>query len=242
VCKRIARRIRELDVEGFGGYRHHLEIDDEEWPILDGLCRITISRFWRDRAVFQALFDDVLPRLALSAADRGDDTIRCWSCGCASGEEPYSLRIGWSMRPMGQIPEVSLEIVATDADPHMLERARRAVYPRNSIRDLPRPWQEQAFAASGEDVVLQPEHREPISWLCQDVRSETPQGRFDLVLCRNLVFTYYGELLQLEIIPRLAVTVRPGGALVVGSHEELPPSQGDFEPWSPHRAIHRRRS
>jgi chemotaxis protein methyltransferase CheR len=192
--------------------------------------------------VFEALFDDVLPTLARTALDRGDETIRCWSCGCASGEEPYSMRIGWVTTLAERFPSISLEIVATDADPHMLERAQRAVYPRDSIRDLPRSWQEQAFEASGDDVVLQPEYRASISWLCQDVRDQTPTGLFDLLLCRNLVFTYYDESLQLEIIRRLADAIRPGGALVVGSHEQLPPGQAYFELWPPHTAIHRRRS
>jgi chemotaxis protein methyltransferase CheR len=241
VCKRIVRRISELGVDGFAGYREHLESHDDEWPVLDGLCRITISRFWRDCAVFEALFDDVLPTLARTALDRGDETIRCWSCGCASGEEPYSLRIGWDVTQAERFPAVSLEIVATDADPHMLDRARAGVYPRDSIRDLPRQWQEQAFEPGGDDVVLRPEHREPITWLCQDVRSDTPEGPFDLVLCRNLVFTYYEESLQLEIARRLAAAIRPGGALVVGSHETLPPDQTDFQRWAPHGAIYRRR-
>ena len=242
VCKRVARRIRELGVDGFCGYRDHLERHDHEWSVLDGLCRVTISRFWRDRAVFHALCDDVLPTLARSAVDRGDNTIRSWSAGCASGEEPYSLRIGWEMVRADLPPAVSLDIVATDADPHMLERARRAIYPCASIRDLPRSWQERAFERAGDDVVLRTDARTGISWLRQDVRSAAPQGPFDLVLCRNLVITYYEEALQLEISERLADAIRPGGALVVGSHEQLPPAQTSFEPWLPHRTIYRRRS
>ncbi len=242
VCKRILRRMRELRIDGFHGYRDHLEAHDDEWSVLDRMCRITISRFWRDRAVFEALTSDVLPTLARAALERSVESICCWSCGCASGEEPYSLRIGWEMTRADFLPEVSLDIVATDADPHMLERARRAVYPRASIRDLPRSWQEHGFECAGDDVVLRTDVRTRISWLCQDVRSATPQGPFDLVLCRNLVFTYYEEALQLEIGRRLADTIRPGGALVVGSHENLPSDQTDFEPWPPHTAIHRRRS
>jgi chemotaxis protein methyltransferase CheR len=233
--------MHELEVDGFRGYREHLEAHDEEWSVLDRLCRITISRFWRDRAVFEALLEDVVPTLAASVLDRGDETIRCWSCGCASGEEPYSIRIGWHMTRARQLPDVSLDIVATDSDPHMLQRAQRAVYPWDSIRDLPSSWQERAFDPGGDNVELRAEHSGPITWLCQDVRSETPKGPFDLVLCRNLVFTYYDESLQLEITRRLADSVRAGGALVVGSHETLPPGQTDFEPWPPHGGIHRRR-
>ena len=242
VCKRIARRMRELGIDGFERYRDHLEAHDDEWPVLDRLCRVTISRFWRDRAVFEPLFDDVLPTLARSALERGEDTIHCGRCGCASGEEPDALRLGWERARADLPPAVRLDSVATDADPHMLERARRAIYPCASIRDLPGSGQQRAFERAGDDVELRPEQREPVTWLCQDVRSATPQGSFDLVLCRNLVFTYYEEALQLEITQRLAGTIRPGGALVVGSHEDLPSEQTGFEPWPPHPAIHRRRA
>jgi chemotaxis protein methyltransferase CheR len=241
VCKRIVRRLGELEVEGFKGYRDYLEAHDDEWPVLARLSRITISRFWRDCAVFEALFEDVVPTLTELVIDRGEPSLRCWSCGCASGEEPYSLRIGWDVALAERFPTVLLEIVATDADRHMLDRARRAVYPRDSIRDLPLQWQEQTFEVRGDDVLLQPEHRTSITWLCQDVRSEMPDGPFHVVLCRNLVFTYYEESFQLEIARRLADTIFPGGALVVGSHESLPPDKTDFEPWAPHGAIHRRR-
>jgi chemotaxis protein methyltransferase CheR len=241
VCKRIVRRISELGVDGFAGYREHLESHDDEWPVLDGLCRITISRFWRDCAVFEALFDDVLPTLARTALDRGDETIRCWSCGCASGEEPYSLRIGWITTMAEHFPTVSLEIVATDSDHAMLERARRAVYSRGSLRDLPGRAQSLAFEVDGDSHRLRDTFKGGITWRCQDVREQIPEGLFDLVLCRNLVFTYFEESLQIAIARRLADTIRPGGALVVGSHEVLPPDQSDFEPWPPHGAIYRRR-
>ena len=242
VCKRIARRIAALELAGLDAYRGRLADDPMEWRVLDRLCRITISRFWRDRAVFEALFDDVLPTLARSALEQGDGTIRCWSCGCASGEEPYSLRIGWVATLAEKHPAISLEILATDSDHAMLERARRAIYPAGSLKDLPGDLQSCAFEIDGDSRRLRDTFTRGVTWRCQDVREQTPEDVFDLVLCRNLVFTYYEEALQLEIIERLAGSIPPGGALVVGSHEELPQGQRCFEKWPPHPAIHRRRA
>jgi chemotaxis protein methyltransferase CheR len=233
--------MHELELDGFVGYREHLESHADEWSVLDGLCRITISRFWRDRAVFQALIEDVVPTLAESVLDRGDEAIRCWSCGCASGEEPYSIRIGWVATLAEQYPSIALEILATDSDHAMLERARRATYPTGSLKDLPGRLQSSAFEVDGDSRRLRDTFTRGVTWRCQDVREQTPKNVFDLVLCRNLVFTYYDDSLQLEIARRIATAVRPGGALVVGSHERLPPGQTDFEPWSPHGGIHRRR-
>jgi chemotaxis protein methyltransferase CheR len=240
VCKRIGRRIRELELDGFAGYREYLESHDGEWRRLDGLCRITISRFWRDRSVFGAILDNVLPTLAAEAADRGAATLRSFSCGCASGEEPYSLAIGWRLGLGSRYPGLDLSVVAADADPQMLKRAKRAVYPEGSLRDLPSRWRAHAFSACEDGLRLGDEFRRDVTFLCQDVREQVSEGPFDLVLCRNLVFTYYREPLQVEIAGRLAQVLRPGGALVVGSHESLPKGASWFEPWGLHRAIYRR--
>ena len=67
VCKRLQRRLGQLGLGGLGDYRHHLAGHGEEWPILDGLLRITISRFYRDKGVFAFLADRVLPSLAEEA-------------------------------------------------------------------------------------------------------------------------------------------------------------------------------
>ena len=61
------------------------------------------------------------------------------------------------------------------------------------------------------------------------MRSECPDGPFDLILCRNLVLTYFDEELQLEVMKRVAAVLQPGGALVVGSHESLPPHELGLE-------------
>jgi chemotaxis protein methyltransferase CheR len=241
VCKRIGRRIRELGLEGHEAYRNHLEAHPDEWSRLDSMCRITISRLWRDRAVFDSLMGDVIPTLTRSALDRGDDILRCWTCGCASGEEPHSLRIGWDTTLAERFSSASLEIVATDSDPAMLERARRAVYSRGSLRDLPARCHTVAFEFEGRSYLLRDRFKMGVTWLCQDVREQTPKGPFDLVLCRNLVFTYFEESLQRETAHRLAEVLRPGGALTIGFHEELPFHVHEFEPWTPHRALYRRR-
>ena len=85
VCRRIRRRIAALDLEGFDDYRRYLETHAQEHAKLDRLCRITISRFYRDRRVFERLEREALSRLAANAQKRRA-TVRAWSAGCASGE------------------------------------------------------------------------------------------------------------------------------------------------------------
>ena len=97
VCKRIQRRLRDLALPDMAAYRAYLTNHPEEWRVLDEYCRITISRFYRDRAVFDYLQQTLLPKLAQQAMDQGDPTLRCWSAGCASGEEAYTLKILWEL-------------------------------------------------------------------------------------------------------------------------------------------------
>jgi CheR methyltransferase, SAM binding domain len=83
VCRRISWRLAELGLSDGTAYRSYIEGNADEWDRLDGVSRITMSRFWRDPAVFESLRDDVLPALG--------PTVSLWSAGCASDEEPYSL-------------------------------------------------------------------------------------------------------------------------------------------------------
>ena len=240
VCKRIGRRLGALGLEGFDAYRKYLESHEEEWTRLDAMCRITISCFFRDHGVFEALETEVLPALAAAAVERGDRRLRIWSCGCASGEEVYSFIVLWEARVAEREPRIELEVVATDADPGMLERARRGVYDSGSIRELPIDLRRAAFEGAGEPYRVRNLLRERVSWACQDVRDGTPSGPFDLILCRNLVLTYFEEALQLEVMKRVVEALRRGGALVIGSHEGLPPHDIGCGAWSGRPSIFRK--
>ncbi|MFP3941442.1 MAG: CheR family methyltransferase, partial [Thermoanaerobaculia bacterium] len=90
VCRRITRRMGELGLRSLREYRERLEAEPGEWRELDRLCRVTISRFWRDRGTFRTLEETVLPALAGAALETGNATLEAWSCGCASGEEAYT--------------------------------------------------------------------------------------------------------------------------------------------------------
>ena len=73
-----------------------------------------------------------------------------------------------------------------------------------------------------------------------NIRSDPPNGPFDLILCRNLVFTYFEQTLQRTIGERLASSLQPGGALVLGAHEQLPAGLGRFAPWGARHDVYRR--
>jgi chemotaxis protein methyltransferase CheR len=194
LAKRIKKRARVLGLEGVGAYRAWLASHDDEWGELDAICRVTISRLYRDAPAMERLARDILPRAR-----------RVWSAGCASGEEPYTIAL--------LAPRV--EIVATDVDAELVERAKRAEFGESSLRELPLDLRAR-FAAERDAL------RARITFLVQDLRKEAPAGPFDLVLCRNVAFTYFDVPLQREVLARIRSVLAPTGELVIGKGEALP--------------------
>lgn len=240
VYKRIDRRLKELRVSGVSEYRPYLESHPEEWSVLDTLCWIAVSRFYRDQGVFRFLGDEVLPALAQMAVSRGDGNLRCWSIGCASGEEPYTVAILWQLRMSPQVPSLGLRILATDIDKEAIERARKGCYPASSLKNLPEGWRSQAFVQSDGGFCVKAGYREPVSFLMQDVRDAGPNGLFHLILCRNVAFTYFDDELQRATLRRIAERLLPGGAMVIGSGESLPQGETGLEPWSQKLGVYRK--
>jgi chemotaxis protein methyltransferase CheR len=238
VCRRLERRLRELGLPGIEAYRAFLEAAPEEWAQLDALCHVTISRFRRDRAVFAFLEQHVLPALAREAT-KGARPLQAWSAGCASGEEAYTLALIWRFALVHAFPALDLHVLATDVDETMLRRARAAEYPSSSLRDLPEAWREAAFVELDDCYRLNRDLGRPVTVRRHDLRRPAPDGPFDLVLCRNVAFTYFDLDLQRQVAERLAACTRPGGALVLGVHETLPDGAHGFAPWSESLRVYR---
>ncbi len=240
VYKRINRRLQELGVPSIAAYRVYLEDHPGEWPVLDDFCRIGISRFYRDRSVFQYLEHEVLPQLAQLVIAGGEDEIRCWSAGCARGEEPYTLAIIWRHRLAMQFPTLGLRIVATDIDSQAIRRAERGCYRASSLKDLPTEWRSRAFVTIANELCLKDEYRPHVTFVVQDIREQEPEGLFHLILCRNLVFTYFDEALQRKTLQKLTARLAPGGGLVIGQLESLSDGPQGIQPWSTRWGVYRK--
>ena len=240
VYKRIHRRVESLSLRSLADYRAYLETHPDEWMILDSYCWIPISRFYRDRSVFQCLEQEVLPALAHQAQARGEQVLRAWSLGCAGGEEPYSLSLLWTIKLQAQFPSVRLTVLASDVDEHAVTRAQRGCYPPGSLKDLPEDWRAEAFDQTPEGFYLKPAYRQSVTFLVQDIRKAAPNELFDLILCRYLAFTYFDAPLQRATLRRLTERMHRGGAFIVGRNEGLPDGQFGLIPWSEKEGVYRR--
>ena len=228
LCRRIERRRRALALADVAAYRAYLEAHSDEWRALDALCPITISCFYRDTAMWEALATEVLPPLARR---EGMHAVQAVSLGCASGEEPYTLMLAWQFAVAPQFPGLRLAVTATDVVEAVLERARVGCYPAGSLKLLPPAWREHGFERVGGQFCLRARFREGVTFLRQDLRTALPDQQFDLMLCRNLVFTYFDTPTQQLLLARLLAHLQPGGALVIGRREALPAGAVGLAPW-----------
>lgn len=240
VYKRINRRMTDLALSDIEAYRDYLHCHPEEWQRLDAFCWISISRFYRDRRVFEQLGKECLPALAEGVIGRGERELRCWSAGCAGGEEPYTLALLFHHRMTLQFPTLGWRIIATDSDATALRRAERGCYPDSSLRELPAEWRTDAFDRVADELCLKAEYRSSVTFFPQDIREHAPDGPFHLILCRNLVFTYFDDALQKTATDSIAGRLVRGGILVIGKGETLPEGAWGLEPWQPQLGIFRK--
>ncbi len=233
VCRRIRRRCNALGLAGPRAYHDYLESHSSEWRVLDALCRVTVSRFYRDREVFDRLRQEVLPATAHALERTGQSVLRVWSAGCGSGEEPYTVTLLWHFDVGRRFPALELDVTATDADAALLQRAKRACYKHGTLRELPPEWLAQGFTRVDEEYCLRPTLRAGVRLQRQDVRCSAPGALFHWVLCRNLAFTYFEAALQRRVLERLIRHLAPGGVLVIGRRESLPAEVRGLEPVAP---------
>jgi chemotaxis protein methyltransferase CheR len=131
-------------------------------------------------------------------------------------------------------------VLATDIDAALLKRATTACYRASTLKEAPLAWRDQAFDRRDNQYCLRAPFREAVRFVQEDIREALPAERFDLILCRNLVFTYFSFELQMRLGRRIISRLHPGGALVIGLHERLPTGIEGVEPWPVARAVFRR--
>jgi chemotaxis protein methyltransferase CheR len=237
VCRRIAGRLEGLNLAGLSHYKTCLADHPEEWKKLDSFCHISISRFYRDINTFRFLQDVVLKELA---KEEETNRLRCWSCGCAAGEEAYTLSLIWHHVLKPYFPATDLEIIATDSIDSMLNRALKGRYAKSSIKELPEELLEAGFNRQNKEYILKSQYRDSVRLIKQDVRKKMPGGPFNIIFCRYLVFTYFDEKLQAELLEKILSRLAPGGALVLGKIDRLPCKTEKLEPWSEQDRIYRK--
>lgn len=224
---RIRARLIERGLRGLDGYLDLLRREEGERWRLGALLAVTITRFFRDRERWFRFGADLFPELERLAAG---GAVRAWSIGCASGEEPYTLRIVW--RESGRSDE-GLAIAAGDLSGRCLERAGRGIYPESSIHNMPPALRERYLTPAGDEFLLTGEIRRSVTFGQFDWRSDGWPGGFHWILCRNGIFTYLDEPGRTRTLRRIEGSLVPGGYLWIGGNERLPAAADRWERRAP---------
>lgn len=227
VKKRIRRHMRDLACRDMTAYLGRIAASHQDREACMRRMAVPISRFMRDRPLWDALQGRWLSELHRRFGPRP----HAWSAGCACGEEAYSLMIAAREAPVNALP---MNITATDLNPVCLARARAGVYPASSLREMPADLLSRYFSPlrRGRRYRIHPGLIEGITWCSRRTENPLPGQMYDLILLRNSVLTYYEPPQQTRVLRKVLACLRPGGTLVIGSQEKLPARLTDMVPVS----------
>jgi two-component system, chemotaxis family, CheB/CheR fusion protein len=216
--RRVQRRMQVVLLSSVPDYVELLRKDAREVELLFRDLLIGVTQFFRDKAAFDALASEVMPKLMTNK--KSDDHVRFWVAGCASGEEAYSLAILLAEQLARVDAPPKVQIFATDIDDQALEIARAGRYSEASLRDISPERLERYFVKEGNGYRVAKEVREMCIFSMHNLIKDAPFSRLDLVSCRNLLI-YLDATLQSRIIPLFHFSLRSGGYLFLGSSENV---------------------
>jgi len=220
---RLAPRLRELALDSFGAYFDRVSSDREELVrMIDSVCT-NETHFFREPKQFAFLEGEVIPRWR-EEAERGARRreVRVWSAGCSTGEEPYSI----AMSLAANLPDWSIDIVATDLSTKALARASRGIWLIERGAQIPVHYR-KAFMLRGAGpeegkMAARPELSALIRFARVNLNHESypVAGQFDLIFCRN-VLIYFDQPSKRRVIDRLLDRLDPHGYFFLGHSESL---------------------
>ncbi|HEY0648678.1 protein-glutamate O-methyltransferase CheR [Phenylobacterium sp.] len=184
------------------------------WAAVEAMA-LPETEFFRDRAVFSHLVEDVIPELARA---REGQPVRVWSTACGTGQEVYSLAMLLADKP-GFAGKV--EIYASDLSERSLEKAQSGLYSQFEVqRGLPARMLVRHFEKRGESFALSPRIRQMVRWRRVNLVDDLARyGQFELVLCRNIL-GQLADAARLKVHDQLKSALAPGGRLVLGLKDE----------------------
>jgi two-component system, chemotaxis family, CheB/CheR fusion protein len=236
----LTRRIdKRMQVVGAGSYLHyldHLEVDPEEFTHLFNTILINVTGFFRDPPTWEFLSAEILPKLV---AAKGDEPIRIWSAGCASGEEAYSLAMATAEALGPDVTRERVKIYATDVDEDALNQARQARYTPKQVEGVPPELLERYFEGNGGGYVFSKDLRRSVIFGRHDLIQDAPISRIDLLVCRNTLM-YLNAETQSHVLARFSFALREGGYLLLGKAEMLLAHSDLFTPVDLRRRVFRK--
>ncbi|AUS99820.1 ATPase [Nostoc sp. CENA543] len=216
--RRILRRMILYKLERLEDYVRYLQDNPVEVTALYQDVLITVTSFFRDPEAFEVLKTKVFPTIAKDR--KPDSPIRIWVAGCSTGEEAYSVAICLLEFLSNQVINTTIQIFATDINDVAIEKARAGIYKPSQIADVS-PERLQRFFVQVEGGY---QISKPVRELCvfarQNLISDPPFSRLDLITCRN-VLIYLGSPVQKKLLPVFHYGLQSSGFLMLGTSETV---------------------
>lgn len=211
VYNRLAKRLRAVGARSFSEYRKILAQDEKEAEHFLSALTTNVTSFFRENHHFEILSERVLSK---------PGPVKIWSCGCSTGEEPYSIAM--TLLESGRDGKNS-EVIASDIDPEVLAKAKKAVYSLDRITDVSEERRHLFFLKGvGKNsgvVAVRKGVRELIRFERVNIMEDWPvEGPLDAVFCRN-VLIYFDVPTQRKVVERFSSLLRRGGVLFLGHSE-----------------------
>ena len=211
ILRRIHSRLHKHHTESYDEYIKIIENDPEEYKGLIGALTINVTEFFRNPESFHAIEKIVIPRVILSKRAYRHKIIRAWSCGCSSGDEPYSLAI-LLLESLGDaMDKFILTVIGSDIDKDTLSEARDMVYSRERLKAVDGKLLKKYFEETEEGSFrLKDFVKRLVRFKHHDVIKNRPFMHCDIILCRNILI-YFNKELQEETQLKFYECLNPGG-------------------------------
>lgn len=231
--ERCGRRMKELKVVSLRHYLENLTTEPTRRTELIALLNeITIGEtsFFRSQPQLDSFREVVLPKVIEANRKLPLRSLRIWSAGCSTGEEPYTISIILQEEAESLLKGWTYEILATDLNERSLEHARKGIYGSYSTRYLADYYKQKYFTPMSEDLQVQPFVRSCIRFArlnLSDERRLMLMSDFDVIFCRN-VLIYFDLASKRRVIEHFQKILLPHGYLFLGRSESLFGVSNDF--------------
>jgi len=222
--KRLSRRLQHYQLQNFKDYHYFLKYDrkkDQELSDLMDVLTTNETYFFREAFQLKALTDEILPELKAAKEQKGDKTLRIWSAGCSTGEEPYTIAM--LIMEMGGFHGWRVEVVGTDISNRVLQHSRKAVYGKSSFRTTEDRYVRRFFQEQEDGFRVNDEVRElvTISHLnLFDQNRLALLGKMDVIFCRNVII-YFDQTAKKKVVDTFYRMLHGEGYLLLGHSESL---------------------
>jgi len=224
VERRVRQRMKKRSLKRFFDYLALLEDGSNGFEELYQLANLLVTNetyFFREEFQLKAFQDEIMAELIESARQRGQGTIKIWSAGCSSGEEPYTIAILLSERK--DLSGLKVEVYGSDLSQEMIERAKKGIYGPSAFRTIDRYYFEKYFTQIGNKYQIKEQIRKMVRFDVLNLLSFNYPSYLrdlDVIFCRN-VLIYFALEAKRALVERFYQALGAGGFLLLGHSESL---------------------